>query len=161
MRPLAAFALSFIAGLALVGCATDGAPTPAAPVPPSSAENGAEPADADAPAQPAAPIGGDVTTGMDWPEGWPVQFPRVGGEIINATSDPGAGTFSVVMYTEESVADQLINALRDQGLTVLHQDVSGTTHSAALSDGQWRVDVIGVIQDDTNRPHLRYMLQQE
>lgn len=112
-------------------------------------------------AAPAGWVGGEVTTGLEWPAGWPEHFPRVGGEVIAANSDAAEGNFSVVMYVDEGVSAELISVLKAQGMTVITDEVSGETEMAALSDGTWRVDVIGVIQDGTERAHLRYMVQKD
>lgn len=150
--------LALAAGIALAGCT-------AAPV--SEAEQ--PPAASGAPAPEAAPeisgpgvqVGGDEYIGeLAWPANWPEGFPRVGGEILAAEADTEGGRFSVVMYVQEDTAEQLIAALEALPLTLLHRhDDNGV--QVAFENPDWRVDVVGVIQDGTDLPHLRYLIQRQ
>jgi hypothetical protein len=65
------------------------------------------------------------------------------------------------MYVEPGVAADLIGALEAQGMTVTSDDSAGDNDIAVFQDGSWRIDVIGVVQDGTERPHLRYMVQRD
>ncbi len=163
LRPFTALAASAALAVALSGCAGGPQPQP---------ENGQAgqvgqaapdaPAASEADAAPASSVGGSQTTGLDWPAEWPARFPRVGGEIIAADSNAADGVFSVVMYVEPGVSAQLVEALKAQsGLSVLTDDSTESSQLVAFSNADWRIDVIGVLQQDTERPHLRYLVQSQ
>lgn len=160
VRSISSLAVATAMALVLTGCGgatTDPVPEGTGSVPTSSQEEASlAPEESHSP---AGWVGGEATTGLEWPAEWPAQFPRVGGEIIAANSDPDAGNFSVVMYVNEGVPAELISALKAQGLDTITDEVDGDTEMAAFEDRTWRVDVIGVIQDGTDLPHLRYLVQ--
>ncbi|HPT95376.1 MAG TPA: hypothetical protein PLB94_06495 [Microbacteriaceae bacterium] len=166
VRSVSLLAAGAVLLLALSGCA-GGSTDPisegggAASTPATAQDERSQARADDASSVPAGWIGGEATTGLDWPAAWPVQFPRVGGEIIAAVSEPGEDRYSVVMYVEPGVAADLIGALEAQGMTVTSDDSAGDNDIAVFQDGSWRIDVIAVVQDGTERPHLRYMVQRD
>lgn len=167
-RSAAAFAVACALVLSLSGCLGGQAATVAeedAPAAGSEAQT-VQPAETDGEAVEASAttgvqIGGSETTGEAWPDDWPAELPRVGGEIWAASADNDEGTFSVVALVDEGVIPSLINEFKAQGYTAENDSSSGDEYGVTLSNPRWRVDIIGVINQESGKPHLRYLAQRE
>ena len=106
-------------------------------------------------------IGSSETTGEAWPADWPAELPRVGGEIWAANADNAEGTYSVVALVDEGVIPSLIDELKSQGYRAENESSSGDDYGVALINQHWRIDIIGVINPESGKPHLRYLAQRE
>ena len=150
--------------LTLTGCGGGQVSPDAQPDAPTvSQEAQAEqPAEAgETPAKTEVQIGGSETTGEAWPADWPAELPRVGGEIWAANADNAEGTYSVVALVDEGVIPSLIEEFKSQGYQAENESSSGDNYGVALINQDWRVDIIGVINPESGKPHLRYLAQRK
>lgn len=164
LRPPTTVAAACALILSLAGCAASQVSLDAQPdAPAASQEAQAEqPAEAaETAAKTGVHIGGSETTGETWPADWPAELPRVGGEIWAANADNAEGTYSVVALVDEGVISSLIEEFKSQGYRAENESSSGDNYGVALINQDWRIDIIGVINPESGKPHLRYLAQRE
>lgn len=106
-------------------------------------------------------IGDTETTGVAWPADWPAELPRVGGELWAANADSAEGVYSVVGLVADGVISSLIDEFKSQGYSAENESSSGDNYGVTLLNRSWRVDIIGVINEESGKPHLRYLAQRE